>query len=85
VYVPKPVVEEKAEEKPCYTLEEIIEMMAKNQNVRGKTICAIDAVNFDYGKSSIKSESYDYLDKLAQTIIRTNASIKVKGHTDNIG
>jgi len=83
VYVPKQVVEKK--EKPCYTLEEIIDMMAKNYNVKGKTICAIDAINFDFGKSTIKPESYEYLNKLAKTIIRTNARIMVKGHTDNIG
>lgn len=72
-------------EKPCYTLEEIIDMMARNESVEGKTICAIDAITFDFGKSTIKSESHEYLDKLASTLIRTNAKIEVKGHTDNVG
>lgn len=91
VVAPAPVVQEvkreepKPQEKPCYTLEEIIDMMARNEAVEGKTICAIDAINFDFGKSTIKTESHEYLDKLAQTLIRTNARIEVKGHTDNVG
>lgn len=83
---PTPVVVIEKKEKPCYSLEEITTMMAKGESVEGKTICAInDAINFDYGKSEIKSESYDYLNGLAETLIRTNAKIKVKGHTDNRG
>ena len=65
--------------------EEIDEMMAKNKSVDGKTICAIDAITFEFGKSNIKPESYDYLDKLAQTIRRSNRHVEVKGHTDNVG
>ena len=74
-----------APEKPCYTLEEINDLMIKGMKVEGKTICAIDAINFEFGKSTIKKDSYAYLDKLAKTLIRTNAVIKVKGHTDNVG
>lgn len=90
--VPVPVVrpvEEKpmevVKEKPCYTLEEINDMMVRGERVEGKTICAVDAINFDFGKSTIKHESYDYLDHLASTLIRTNAKIEIKGHTDNVG
>ena len=79
---PRPVV---VKEKPCYTLEEINDMMVRGESVEGKTICAIDAINFDFGKSTIKSESHDYLNQLATTLIRTNAKIEVKGHTDNVG
>lgn len=82
-HVPQPVVKEK--EKPCYSLNEIIDMMDKGENVRGKTFCAIDDINFDFAKSDIKPSSFAYLDKLAQTLIRTGANIVVKGHTDNIG
>lgn len=88
---PEPVVQETytvpaaKPEKPCYTLEEIDEMMAKNKSVDGKTICAIDAITFEFGKSNIKPESYDYLDKLAQTLKRSNRHVEVKGHTDNVG
>ncbi|WP_297909412.1 OmpA family protein [uncultured Parabacteroides sp.] len=94
-YVPPVVVKEfvetkpaeipVAEEKPCYTLEEIITLMARNESVEGKTICAVDAIHFDFSKSTIKSESYEYLDKLATTLIRMNKRIEVKGHTDSVG
>ena len=74
-----------APEKPCYTLDEIIDLMAKNESIEGKTICAVDAITFDFSKSTIKPESYEYLDKLATTLIRSNRRIEVKGHTDNVG
>lgn len=73
------------EEKPCYTLDEINELMARNEDISGKTICAVDAITFDFSKSTIKAESYEYLDKLAKTLIRSNKRIEVKGHTDNVG
>lgn len=85
VVVPEPAPEPVVEEKPCYTLEEIIDLMARNQSVEGKTICAVDAINFNFSERTIKPESYDYLDKLATTLIRTNKRIEVKGHTDNVG
>lgn len=72
-------------EKPCYTLDEIIYLMSQGQPVDGKTICAIDDVNFEFGKSSITPSSNAYLKKLAETLKRTNANICVKGHTDNVG
>lgn len=72
-------------EKACYTLDEIIDLMSKGKPVAGKTICAIDDVNFEFGKSSITPSSNEYLQKLAQTLKRTNAIICVKGHTDNVG
>lgn len=83
-----PVVElnvNPAPEKPCYSLEEINDLLLRGMRVEGKTICAIDAINFEFGKSTIKQESYAYLNKLAKTLIRINAVIKVNGHTDNIG
>lgn len=85
--VVQPVVEKKevVKEKPCYTLEEINDMMVRGERVEGKTICAVDAISFDFGKSTIKKESHEYLDNLASTLIRTNAKIEVKGHTDNVG
>ncbi len=83
--VEEPVVVVEEKEKPCYTLEEINDMMVRGERVEGKTICAVDAISFDFGKSTIKRESYDYLNQLASTLIRTNAKIEVKGHTDNVG
>ncbi len=78
----QPAVEE---DKPCFSLDEIVDIMAKGQSVEGKTICAIDAINFDFSKSVIKSDSYDYLDNLAEILIRINKTVEVKGHTDNVG
>ena len=85
---PEPVVaapEPEPADKPCYTLDEIIDLMAKNESIEGKTICAVDAITFDLAKSTIRPESHEYLDKLATTLIRSNRRIEVKGHTDNVG
>lgn len=90
-YVPQPVIVEekpkevKKEEKPCYTLEEIMEMIAKEESVTGKTICAIDIINFEFDKSIIKKESYPYLDKIVRLMKNTPIHIIIKGHTDNVG
>lgn len=74
------------EDKPCYSLDEIVDLMAKGKNVYGKTICAIDDdINFAFGQATINPTSYNYLNRLAETLKRTNANIKIKGHTDNIG
>ncbi len=73
-------------DKPCYSLDEIVNMMARGESVEGKTICAIDDdILFDFGQAHIKPASYGYLDRLAETLIRTNSHIVVKGHTDNVG
>ena len=72
VYIPEPVVVKEepvvVEEKPCYTLEEIMELLGKGQSISGKTICAIDVINFEFDKSTIKKESYPYLDKIARLL-----------------
>ncbi|MBR6750534.1 MAG: OmpA family protein [Bacteroidaceae bacterium] len=90
--VKAPVVEEKpipmpvvVEEKPCYTLDEITDMITRGERVEGKTICAIDDITFEFGKSTIKADSYTYLNRLANILIRIDAQVEVKGHTDNIG
>jgi len=68
-----------------YSLDDIADMINDGKTVRGKTITAINTINFDFGSDKIKSESYPYLDKLATVLKQTNASIKVNGHTDNVG
>lgn len=78
-----PVIE--PTEKPCYTLEEINQMIRKGESIDGKTICAVDDINFPFGKSEIDKSSYPYLDKLAQAFKRMNVNICVTGHTDNVG
>lgn len=85
----KPIIKDTVKvvvkEKPCYTLEEITEMVDRNESVVGKTICAIDVINFDFAKSNIKMESFEYLDKIAAILIKTQVRVEVKGHTDNVG
>lgn len=70
----------------CLSLNEIIELMAKGEPVYGKIICDIDgAVEFNSSDSSILPESYGYLDRIAEILIRTNSPVKVMGHTDSTG
>ena len=71
--------------KSCYDLEEILELIDKGESVKGKTLCAIDQINFDTGKSTIKASSRTYLNKLATLIINTGMKVEVKGHTDSTG
>ncbi len=91
VYVPapvepvKPAPMVKEEVKPCYTLEEILDYVEKGESVVGKTICAIDMIHFEFDKSVIESDSYPYLDKIADLLKKTNMHITVKGHTDGVG
>jgi OOP family OmpA-OmpF porin len=69
----------------CYTLQEIQQLIAEGKSVVGKTICAIDAINFDTAKSIIKDESKSYLNQLADVLIETGLRVEIKGHTDNVG
>lgn len=70
---------------PCYSFEEISEMIDKGEDVSGLTFCAVEGINFEYGKSTILPTSYAYLDRLAEIISKTGMHIDVKGHTDNKG
>lgn len=72
-------------EKPCYTLDEILDLISLGQNVSGKRICAIDLINFEFGKSTLTADSRIYLDKIAALMLSTNVSVTVRGHTDNVG
>lgn len=75
----------RVKEKPCYTLEEIVDMVKRGERVSGKTICAVEQINFEYDKSTISRNSYSYLDKIATFMINTNNKVEIKGHTDNRG
>ena len=87
VYVEKPVEKFVYVErgKPCYTLEEIIDLLDRGQSIEGKTICAIDQINFEFDKSTLTEESKTYIDKIAALMKRTTAQVEVKGHTDDVG
>lgn len=84
---PTPIVTEKPVivKKDCYSLDEIISLMANGEKIEGRTICAIDLINFEFGKSSLDRSSKEYLDKIASLMKRSNVKIEIKGHTDNVG
>ncbi|WP_256009963.1 OmpA family protein [Desertivirga xinjiangensis] len=46
---------------------------------------AFNNLEFEFGKSRILPSSYPTLDKLAQLIVDHGFSLKISGHTDNIG
>ncbi|MGX5817310.1 OmpA family protein [Chitinophaga lutea] len=46
---------------------------------------AIANLEFATGKSDIKPSSYASLDRVADLLIRKNLSLKLAGHTDNVG
>lgn len=88
VVVEQPKVEEQPvvkPEKPCYTLDEIQDMISEGKDVKGKTICAIDEINFDTNESVIKDDAKIYLDQLAYVLSRIDIEVEVRGHTDNTG
>lgn len=78
---PAPVVQEK----PCYTLDEILQLIAENKSIKGKTICAIDIINFEFDKSTLTQKSRDYLDKIAILFKQNGCRVEIKGHTDSTG
>jgi len=46
---------------------------------------AIKDLQFDFGKATIRSSSYPSLDRVAQILVKKNFSLKLAGHTDNVG
>lgn len=46
---------------------------------------AIKNLEFDFGKSTLRPTSFPSLDRVAQLLIDKNFSLKLAGHTDNVG
>jgi OOP family OmpA-OmpF porin len=46
---------------------------------------AIRNLEFDFGKSTIRSRSLPYLNKVAELLTKKGISLKLAGHTDNVG
>jgi OOP family OmpA-OmpF porin len=46
---------------------------------------AIRNLEFDFGKATIRAKSFPSLDRVAQLLIDKNFSLKLAGHTDNVG
>ena len=73
-------------EKPCYTLEEMRELIREKKNITGKIICAMEQITFEFGKSNLSQSSQDYLNQIV-VLMQENQVMKitVNGHTDNVG
>jgi OOP family OmpA-OmpF porin len=46
---------------------------------------AIDNLEFDFGKATIRERSYPSLERVARLLTDKNFSLKLSGHTDNVG
>lgn len=46
---------------------------------------AIRNLEFDFGKSTIRLRSFPYLNKVAELLTNKGISLKLAGHTDNVG
>jgi OOP family OmpA-OmpF porin len=46
---------------------------------------AVRNLEFDFAKATIRSKSYPYLNRLAEMLVKKGFSLKLGGHTDNIG
>ncbi|RWU05592.1 OmpA family protein [Pedobacter chitinilyticus] len=70
IKIPAPVVTEK-----------VIVTEADRKVVRD----AITNLEFDLGKATIRSKSYETLNRVAALLVEKNFSLKLAGHTDNTG
>jgi OOP family OmpA-OmpF porin len=46
---------------------------------------AIKNLEFDFGKATIRAKSFPSLDRVARLLVDKNFSLKLAGHTDNVG
>jgi OOP family OmpA-OmpF porin len=46
---------------------------------------AIRNLEFDFGKATIRAKSFPSLDRVAELLVNKNFSLKLAGHTDNVG
>lgn len=58
----------------------------KEENTDEVLADVFDNLNFEFGKADIKKESFPYLDKLADTLLKAkNWTLEIQGHTDDKG
>ena len=70
-------------EPPCYDIDELLLMVEQGKSIRGKRLCGIEMVHFDFDKSDIKPEFALYLDKLSTLMLNCpDISLLIMGHTD---
>lgn len=65
--------------------ERVTERVIITEEDRQVVSDAIKNLEFDLGKSTIKESSYASLNRVAQILMQKNFSLKLAGHTDNIG
>ncbi|MBE8719199.1 OmpA family protein [Sphingobacterium pedocola] len=63
----------------------VIEKIVVTEEDRKVVDEAIKNLEFDLGKSTIRSTSFSSLDRVAALLIEKNFSLKLAGHTDNTG
>ncbi len=69
--------------KPCYDIDELLQMVAEGKSIRGLRLCNLEMVHFDFDKDNIKPEFALYLDKLATLLVnQPDVKLLVMGHTD---
>jgi len=71
--------------KPCYSIEEINQMLAEGKSIQDKTICMTN-ITFEIDKAIIKNESKPFLDAVV-LMLQNNPNMKMNiyGHTDDLG
>jgi outer membrane protein OmpA-like peptidoglycan-associated protein len=58
----------------------------KNQNEGEVLSDVFDNLIFEFGKAEIKKDSFPYLDKLADTLVKAKKwTLDIEGHTDDVG
>ena len=58
----------------------------KSENIDEVLSDVFDNLNFEIGKAEIKKDSFPYLDKLAETLLKAkNWVLEIQGHTDDKG
>ena len=60
-------------------------MKSDRKSIIGKTICAIDVINFEFGKSYLDKKSCQYLDQVVNLMKISDFNMHIIGHTDNVG
>lgn len=51
----------------------------------GQLLASVPSVNFDFNKADIRPDATDILSKVATALRNTETTIRVEGHTDNVG
>lgn len=70
---------------PLKTPEKVVEKVIVTEEDRKVVNEAIKNLEFDLGKATIRSKSYESLNRVAALLIQKNFSLKLAGHTDNTG